>query len=127
MNQLLDYKNLWSRFYMASSNLRDIAQRYIGAYTPDQKDWQMKEFLRATPDSIDDLAQTTDMWVYAFNEKFNEIDARLDSMEAALGSKAKAETKQNPPVIVPEIEISKQSIKQARKEIIKELQKEFSR
>ena len=112
---------------MASSNLRDIAQRYIGAYTPDQKDWQMKEFLRATPDSIDDLAQTTDMWVYAFNEKFNEIDARLDSIEAALGTKSKTETKQKPPVIVPEIEISKQSIKQARNEIIKELQKEFSR
>ena len=124
---MLDYKNLWSKFYMASSNLRAIAQRYIGAYTPDQRDWQMKEFLRATPDSIDDLARTTDMWVYAFIEKFNEIDARLDSMEAALGSKAKAETKQNPPVLVPEIEISKQSIKQARNEIIKELQKEFSR
>lgn len=124
---MLDYKNLWSRFYMASSNLRDIAQRYIGAYTSDQKDWQMKEFLRATPDSIDDLARTTDMWVYAFNEKFNEIDARLDSIEAALGTKSKTETKQKPPVIVPEIEISKQSIKQARNEIIKELQKEFSR
>ncbi len=124
---MLDYKNVWSKFYMASSNLRAIAQRYIGAYTPDQKDWQMKEFLRATPDSIDDLARTTDMWVYAFNEKFNEIDARLESMEAALGSKSKAETKQNPPVIIPEIEISKQSIRQARNEIIKELQKEFSR
>ena len=124
---MLDYKNLWSRFYMASSNLRDIAQRYCGAYTSDQKDWQMKEFLRATPDSIDDLARTTDMWVYAFNEKFNEIDARLDSIEAALGTKSKTETKQKPPVIVPEIEISKQSIKQARNEIIKELQKEFSR
>jgi len=48
-------------------------------------------------------------------------------MEAALGSKSKAETKQNPPVIIPEIEISKQSIRQARNEIIKELQKEFSR
>lgn len=124
---MLDYKNLWSRFYTASSNLHAVAQRYSGAYTPEQKDWQMKEFLRATPDSIDDLARTTDMWVYAFNEKFNEIDARLDSMEASLGSKSKVETKQNPPVIVPEIEISKQSIRQARNEIIKELQKEFSR
>lgn len=67
------------------------------------------------------------MWVYAIYEKLNEVDARLDSIETALASNSKEETKSNPSNIVPEIEISKQSIKQARNEIIKELQKEFSR
>ena len=67
------------------------------------------------------------MWVYAIYEKLNEVDARLDSIETALASNSKEEIKPNPSTIVPDIEISKQSIKQARNEIIKELQKEFSR
>lgn len=67
------------------------------------------------------------MWVYAIYEKLNEVDARLDSIETALASNSKEEIKSKPSIIVPDIEISKQSIKQARNEIIKELQKEFSR
>ena len=124
---MLDYKSLWTRFYIASSNLRSISQRYNASCTAEQKDYQTKEFLHAVPDSIDDLARTTDMWVYAIYEKLNEVDARLDSIETALASNSKEEIKSNPSTIVPDIEISKQSIKQARNEIIKELQKEFSR
>ena len=74
-----------------------------------------------------EIGYATNACVYAFIEKFEEIETRLNSIEAALGSKSKAETKQNSPVIVPEIEISKQSIKQARNEIIKELQKELQK
>ena len=124
---MLDYKSLWTRFYIASSNLRSISQRYSASCTAEQKDYQTKEFLHAVPDSIDDLARTTDMWVYAIYEKLNEVDARLDSIETALASNSKEEIKSNPSTIVPDIEISNQSIKQARNEIIKELQKEFSR
>ena len=78
-------------------------------------------------DDVNEIGQATNACVYAFIKKFEEVDARLDSIDAALQALSKAETKTNPSSIVPNIEISKESIKQARNELIRELQKEISR
>ena len=76
---------------------------------------------------VDEIGKATDECVYAFLEKFKEVDERLDKIEAALGTKSKAEPTPTPSIIMPDIEISKKSVRQARQELIKELQKEFSR
>lgn len=113
--------------FLASSHLRAMIQHYHAASTANQKAFLQGECLRAAADAIDDFALVVDAQFSSLRKENEDLRARIERLEAMLAARPQTDTKPNPAPIVADVEISKESLKQARADIIKELQKEFSR
>ena len=98
---------------LTSSRLHTISQYYNLAHTAEQKEFQTKEFLQATYETIDELAFSLEEALYDLRKENEELSTRLDRAEAMIELLAKPDT------FTADIELSKPSLKQARKDIEK--------
>ena len=99
--------------FFSSSRLRGISMYYNLASTTQQKDFQAKQFINATADTIDELSFTMQAEIQALRKENEELSTRLDRAEAMIELLAKPDT------FTADIELSKPSLKQARKDIEK--------
>ena len=108
--------------FLASSHLRSTIQHYHTASTANQKAFLQGECLRAAADAIDDFALAADAQLSILRKENEELRARVERLEAMMAVRPQTDTKPNPAPIIADIEISKESLKQARADIIKAIQ-----
>ena len=108
--------------FLASSHLRSMIQHYHAASTANQKAFLQGEYLRAAADAIDDFALAADAQFSILRKENEELRARVERLEAMIAARPQTDTKPNPAPIIADIEISKESLKQARADIIKAIQ-----
>ena len=107
--------------FFFSSRLRGISMYYNLASTTQQKDFQAKQFINATADTIDELSFTMQAEIQALRKENEELRAEFESLKAQV----EAQTKQDPFLV--DFTVSKPSVKKAQKNLMKEIQKEISR
>jgi len=108
--------------FLASSHLRAMTQHYNAASTTEQKAFLQGECFRAAADAIDEFALAADTQFSILRKENEELRARVERLEAMIAARPQTDTKPNPAPIIADIEISKDSLKQARADIIKAIQ-----
>ena len=108
--------------FLASSHLRTMTQHYNAASTANQKAFLQGECLRAAADAIDEFALAADAQFSILRKENEELRARVERLEAMIAARPQTDIKPNPAPIIADIEISKESLKQARADIIKAIQ-----
>ena len=108
--------------FLASSHLRTMTQHYNAASTANQKAFLQGECLRAAADAIDEFALAADTQFSILRKENEELRARVERLEAMIAARPQTDIKPNPAPIIADIEISKESLKQARADIIKAIQ-----
>ena len=108
--------------FLASSHLCTMTQHYNDASTANQKAFLQGECLRAAADAIDNFALAVDAQFSILRKENEELRARVERLEAMMAARPQTDTKPNPASIIADIEISKESLKQARADIIKAIQ-----
>ena len=94
---------------------------YNLARTPQQKDFQTREFINATADIIDELSFTTEAELHALRKENEEQRIRIERLEEQL------QTRTKPNMITADIRLSEESLDKAQADLVKALQKGFSR
>ena len=107
--------------FFFSSRLRGISTYYSISRSPQQKDYQTREFINATADTIDALSFATQAEIQALRKENEELRAEFEALKAQV----EAQTKQDPFLV--DFTVSKPSVKKAQKNLMKEIQKEISR
>ena len=95
---------------------------YNLASTAQQKDFQAKQFINATADTIDELSFTMQAEIQALRKENEELRARVERLEAIVATNPPTNTSPKSEPIFADIEISKDSLNQLRKDIIKSIQ-----
>lgn len=108
--------------FLASSHLRTMTQHYNAASNANQKAFLQGECLRAAADAIDEFALAADAQFSILRKENEELRTRVERLEAMMATRPQTDTKPNPAPIIADIEISKESLKQARADIIKAIQ-----
>lgn len=94
---------------------------YNLARTQQQKDFQTREFINATADIIDELSFTTEAELHALRKENEEQRIRIERLEEQL------QTRTKPNMITADIKLSEESLDKAQADLVKALQKGFSR
>ena len=107
---------------LASSHLRAMIQHYNGASTADQKAFLQGECLRTAADAMDDFAFAADTQFSVLRKENEELRARVERLEAIVAANPPTNTSPKSEPLFADIEISKDSLNQLRKDIIKSIQ-----
>ena len=108
--------------FLTSSHLRAMIQHYNGASTADQKAFLQGECLRAAADAMDDFALAADTQFSVLRKENEELRARVERLEAIVAANPPTNTSPKSEPLFADIEISKDSLNQLRKDIIKSIQ-----
>ena len=113
-------KDLQALLFTSTSTLRSYSQYYNTAYNDAQRNTLIKESMNATANAIDEVAQIQCMQNQTICNELDELRTRIERLESMVA--AMPGTKACPAPVFADIELSKDSLKQIRNDIIKSIQ-----